>query len=246
MFTITKRELGGFLKSWRGYVFISIFTLIFSIFHFIYQGHDIHEIELLNMDGVYTFYILEQTLELLPLAFAVAIPLLTFDLFYNERSSGVGELLRSLPFSVRDMFAGKFHACEIMFVMAYALVNAVALLLGLYRNIEPMRIIIMTLSYLLVCNALLAINVFIAAVCKRRQVALSISYGVCILMVVLFLIGSKNVGVVANICSLVSVIGTFTPSLYGVLDLSAITLQITVRGVFVFLGYTYFKKDMVI
>ena len=246
MFTITKRELGGFLKSWRGYVFISIFTLIFSIFHFIYQGHDIQEIELLNMDGVYTFYILEQTLELLPLAFAVAIPLLTFDLFYNERSSGVGELLRSLPFSIGDIFAGKFHACEIMFVMAYALVNAVALLLGLYRNIEPMRIIIMTLSYLLVCNALLAINVFIAAVCKRRQVALSISYGVCILMTVLFLIGSKNVGVVANICSLVSVIGTFTPSLYGVLDLSAITLQITVCGVFVFLGYTYFKKDMAV
>lgn len=246
MFTITKRELGGFLKSWRGGVFISIFTLVFSIFNFIYQGHDIYEVELLNMDGVYTFYVLEQTLELLPLAFAVAIPLLTFDLFYSERSSGAGELLRSLPFSARDIFAGKFLACEIMFIMAYALVNAVALLLGFYKGIELSRILIITLSYFLVCNALLAINVFIAAVCKRRQVALSISYGVCIALLVLFLIGSKNVGVAANICSLVSVMGTFTPSLYGVLDLSALTLQITVCGVFVFLSYAYFKKDMVL
>ena len=246
MFTITKRELGGFLKGWRGYVFISIFTLIFSIFHFIYQGHDIHEIELLNMDGVYTFYILEQTLEMLPLAFAAAIPLLTFDIFHNERSTGVGELLRSLPFNVRDIFAGKFVACEIMFVMAYALVNAVALLLGLYKSIEIAKILIITLSYLLVCNALLAINLFIAAACKRRMVALGASYGVCILLWVLFLIGSKNTGVVANIFSLVSVIGTFTPSLYGVLDLSALTLQITVCGAFTFLGYKYFKKDMTI
>ena len=244
MFTITKRELGGFLKSWRGYVFISIFTLVFSIFHFIYQGHDIHETELLNMEGVYTFYILEQTLELLPIAFAAAIPLLTFDLFYNERSGGAGELLRSLPFSISDIFAGKFFACEIMFVIAYALVNVVAWFLGLYKGIELSRILILALSYLLVCNALLAINVFIAAVCKSRQVALSVSYGVGILLFVLFLIGSKNTGVAANICSLVSVMGTFTPSLYGILDLSALTLQITVCGVFVFLGYAYFKKDL--
>lgn len=246
MFTVMKREIGGFLKSHRGYAFMAIFIMVFSIFLFIYQGHDTSEIELVKTEGVYPFYILEQTIELLPLAFAVAIPMLTYDIFYHERSGGAGALLRTLPFSAKGIFAGKYLACEIVFVIAYALINLAMWLLGLYRNIEIAKTLISILSYVIVCNALLAVNMFIAAVCKRRLVSLGVSYGVCVLLVIFFAIGSNNTGAVATVFSHLSVMGTFIPALYGIFDLTALILQITVCATFTFLAYTYFKKDMAV
>ena len=246
MFTVIKRELGRFFKSHRGYAFMAIFVVVFSIFQLIYQGHDVDEINLVYMEGVYPFYILEQTLELLPLAFAAAIPMLTYGIFYDERSGGAGALLRSLPFSAKGIFAGKYLACEILFVIVYAVINIVMWLLGFYRNIEVIKTLISILSYILVCNALLAINMFVAAVCKRKFVALGISYAVCVVLVIFFVVGSNSTGALAKVFSTLSVMGTFTPALYGVFDLTALILQITVSGTFAFLAYVYFKKDIVL
>ncbi|MBE6668380.1 MAG: hypothetical protein E7607_08760 [Ruminococcaceae bacterium] len=246
MFTVMKREIGSFFKSYRGYAFMAIFIVIFSIFQLIYHGHDVDEINLVKAEGGYPFYTLEQTLELLPLAIAAAIPMLTYDIFYEERIGGAGNLLRSLPLSAKGIFVGKYLACEILFVIVYAVINLVMWLLGFYRNIEAVKTIISILSYILVFNALLAINMFVAAVCKRKFVALGVSYGVCAVLVVLFVVGSKNTGAVAKICSFLSVIGSFTPSLYGVLDLTALTLQITLCGLFAYLAYVYFKRDIIL
>ena len=99
-------------------------------------------------------------------------------------------------------------------------------------------------SYIFIANCLLAINVFIASVCKQKIVALIVGYGVSAVFTVLTAVRFSVSHTVAEILTPLSLFGTYTSGVFGMIDISYVILWISVGGVFAYLSYLFMKKEI--
>ena len=90
MIAIIKRELRALIFSWRSYAFIAIFAVCSCALRLMYNYMSLYDV-------IYGFINHEYILTFLPAALALAVPVITFSAYENERKNEVFSFLRSLP-----------------------------------------------------------------------------------------------------------------------------------------------------
>ena len=104
---IARRQLGSFLTSPLGYVFILAFVVLFGAVTF-------------GPEAFYKRNIADfgLTYAVMPWALAVLVPALVMTAWSSERENGTEELLLTLPLSILDAVLGKYLAVAAFFTIA--------------------------------------------------------------------------------------------------------------------------------
>ena len=248
MLTVLKREIRSPFSSYKGYLFVALFGIAFGVLRMVYHYLLMDKLTFILHDASsgtsFSLVAFEYMLTYLPFAFAIAAPILTFSIFDTERRMGAWSLLRSLPLTAKGVVFGKYLSALCVFLLSYTVLTVLSFLLGFYTGSELLTVMYSILFYALACNTLLAINFFISAVCKNKYVALGVSYGVNIIFAVLFATRYAVPYVLGGIFEKLSILGTHTSALVGIVDISAIILHLTVGGAFLYLSYVVLKNEM--
>ena len=237
MFSIYKRELKSFFCGYRGYAFTALFVLLTFAIRMVYNYMALY-------DSIYGFINHESVLAFLPAAFAIAAPILTFSIYENERKKDVFAFLRSLPLKATDIIFGKYLAALTVFACVYAVTLAVDLILGFYSGSAVLSVLLSIFGFILICNAILALDTFLAAVCKNKYLALGLSYGISAALVVLTVFRYSLPKILNDVITPFAVFGGYTSFVFGLLDLSPLVIWISVGGLFVYLTYLVMKKEI--
>jgi len=237
MFSVYKRELRDLFCGYRGYTFIALFSLgycaVRMIYHYLcmyqlYQGVS-------NIEDILTF---------LPAAFALSVPVMTFSLYENERKNNVFSFLRSLPLTAENVVLGKYLALLTAFIAPYAVLIVSDIVLGFYSGVSALTIVSGIVAYIFICNAMLALNVFLSSAIKNKFVALGVSYGVSVALVALVATSHLMPHWLMSLVNHLSVIGTYTSVVFGHMDITAVVLWLTMVAVFGYLSFAVVKSEM--
>jgi ABC-2 type transport system permease protein len=104
------KELIGFFANLTGYLVMSIFLVISSLFIFVFKGE--HNILAYGFADLAPFFLL------IPWLFIFLIPAITMRSFTIERNLGTLEMLATKPISSRKLIAGKYFAALTLIVIA--------------------------------------------------------------------------------------------------------------------------------
>ena len=171
MMTIYKRELRALYLGYRGYTFTAVFAILYCAVRMVYNYFNAYAISL-------GYFNAEYMLTFLPVAFALAVPVITFSVFERERSDEAFTFLRSLPVKSASVTLGKYFSLLTAFVIPYVLLIVLDLILGAYSGVAVLTVVLSHVAYILICNAILAVSFFCAAFIKNKHAALAVSYGI--------------------------------------------------------------------
>ncbi len=250
MLSVFKRELKAFFTGYRGYVFLIIFLVGFCIVKMVYNGMQVNPIDLVLTDAeygsIYTLTGFGYMLSYLPIAFVLAVPLLTFGMFSSEREGGAMSFLRSLPFNSRDIFFGKYFAIISVFSVSFAFLSAVGFILGFYNDADVASVLLGLLFYIIVCHTVTVIDILIAVLCKNKFLSFGVSYGINLMFVILFAVRYAIPYTVGGAFDYLSLIGSYTPYMLGIIDLSALCLQVSISAFALYLAYKLSKREIML
>lgn len=237
MFSVFKRELRSLFCGYRAYAFTAIFAIGYLTVRMIYNY-------MLLYDNIYGFMNQEYILTMLPVSFALATPVITFSMYDNERKKDVFSFLRSLPLTATGVFFGKYLSRAALFGMVYLALTVIDVVLGFYSGAPIGTILYSALSYILICNCVLAVNVFLASVIKNKYVSLGVGYGVTAALTALTVTCYSMPRILIKIVTPISLFGTYTSSVFGMVDISYLFLWLSVGALFICLSYVFFKKEI--
>ena len=243
MFSVYKRELKSLFTCYRGYTFAAVFMIAFCLLRMFYHYVNMTEVQL-PLETLLGFATSEYSLAFLPVVFALTAPLLTFGIFASEREKNATSFLRTLPLSVKDIVFGKYLAVLTAVAVPYAFLALLSWMLGFYDNGNALTVIINILAYFLVCVTVLSIYFFVSSLCKNKLLALGIELGIGILLTVLIATRYFVPRILTKIFEFLSIIASHESSIYGILDISALVMWVTLSVLFVCLAYLFVKKEM--
>lgn len=110
MFAILKKEISGFFSSLTGYIVISVFLLINSLFMWIFPG------EWNILDSGYAS--LDTLFFISPWVFLFLVPAVTMRMIAEEKRLGTLELIFTRPLSEREIIYGKYLASVVLVLLA--------------------------------------------------------------------------------------------------------------------------------
>ncbi len=110
MWTLFKKELGGFFNSFTGYVVIICFLLLNGLFMWVFKG------QMNIIDGGYAS--LDTLFALAPWVFLFLVPAITMRMFAGEKSSGTIELLFTRPINEIQISTAKFLAAWVLVIVS--------------------------------------------------------------------------------------------------------------------------------
>jgi ABC-2 type transport system permease protein len=110
MYAIFRKEITGFFSSLTGYIVITVFLLINSLFMWVFPG----EWNILDSGyaGLDTLFFLS------PWVFMFLVPAVTMRMIAEEKKSGTIELIYSRPITERGIIYGKFLASVSLVLLA--------------------------------------------------------------------------------------------------------------------------------
>jgi ABC-2 type transport system permease protein len=110
MFTIFRKEISGFFSSLTGYIVITVFLLINSLFMWVFPGEwNIFDSGIAGLDTL--FFIS-------PWVFLFLVPAVTMRMIAEEKRLGTIELIYSRPITERGIIWGKYLASVILVLLA--------------------------------------------------------------------------------------------------------------------------------
>ena len=236
MISVFKREFKSLFCGYRAYSFMAIFALCYLAVRMVYNY-------LLLYDKTYGLLNQEYILVLLPAAFALAVPVITFSMFEEERRGALIPFLRSLPLTENDLFLGKCLSRVALLGVVYSALIIIDVLLGFYSGAPAFTLIYSIISYLLISFLMLALNIFLACACKNKFIALGVGYGINAILITITIIRYVGSRTFFRILEPMSIFGTYSTAVFGVLDLSYVFLWISLCGLFAYLSYVTFKKE---
>ena len=168
MRAIFKKEFFGYFHNMTGYIFLSFFIfmigLYFSLIN-VFAGHLDYQ------------YVLSNT----SILFLIIIPLLTMNLFSQEKRNKTDQLLFTAPVSVLKITLGKYFAAVSLFFFAMFLTLIFpSILLIFAENINDLafgRILSSYLGYFLLGACFIAVGLFISSLFENSIVAGIIIFG---------------------------------------------------------------------
>ncbi|MFO7842355.1 MAG: gliding motility-associated ABC transporter permease subunit GldF [Bacteroidales bacterium] len=106
MFTLLKKEINSFFSSLTGYIVITVFLVVNSLFIWVFPGQN-------NvLDGGYAT--LDSLFTIAPWIFLFLVPAVTMRMFADEKHSGTIELLFTRPLSDFQIIFAKYLAALLL------------------------------------------------------------------------------------------------------------------------------------
>lgn len=174
IWTITKRELGGYFMSPVAYVFIVIFLLLNGFFTFM-LGHMIEAGEATLM----RFFMWH------PWIYMVFAPAVAMRLWSEERRLGTMELLLTMPITPWQAIVGKFLASWIFLFISLALSFPVVWTVCYLGNPDMGTIFAGYLGSFLMAGGFLAVTSATSAITRSQVVSLIISVVACFFLILI-------------------------------------------------------------
>lgn len=214
IWTITKRELGGYFASPVAYVFIVIFLLLVGFFTFMVGGF--FERGEASLTG--SFFVWH------PWLYLFLVPAVGMRLWSEERRLGTMELLLTMPITTWQAIVGKFLASWLFLALALALTFPVVLSVNYLGHPDNGVIFCGYVGSLLLAGAYLAIGCMTSAMTRNQVISFIVSVVVCLFLIlagwppVTRLLDSLEWHWLRNLAAALSVMTHFEPFQRGVVD----------------------------
>ncbi|MBM3353134.1 MAG: ABC transporter permease [Betaproteobacteria bacterium] len=172
VWTIAKRELGGYFTSPVAYVFLVIFLLLAGFFTFT-AGAFFERGEA----GLTAFFAWH------PWLYLVLVPAVGMRLWSEERRSGTIELLLTMPVTTAQAIAGKYLASWLFLALALALTFPVVITVNVLGNPDNGTLLAGYLGSLMLAGAYLAVSCMTSAMTRNQVVAFILSVVLCLFLI---------------------------------------------------------------
>lgn len=173
IWTITKRELGGYFNSPVAYVFIVIFLLLNGFFTFM-LGFFFERGQASLAEPFFSWH---------PWLYLFLVPAVGMRLWAEERRAGTLELLLTLPITSWQAIVGKFVASWIFLGIALVLTFPVVITTAYLGDPDFGAIIAGYLGSLLLAGAYLGITELMSATTRNQVIAFILSVVICFFLI---------------------------------------------------------------
>lgn len=229
IWTIAKRELGGYFTSPVAYVFIVIFLLMTGLFTFM-----IGRILERGEASLFWFFYWH------PWLYLVLVPAVGMGVWAEERRLGTIELLLTMPITAWEAIIGKFIAAWIFLGVALFLTFPVVISVNYLGNPDNGVILCAYIGSFLLGGAYLAISTMTSAMTRNQVVSFILSVVICLFLIlcgfppVTDLIQNYLPQVIIDIVASFSVMPHFDSFKRGLLDFRdvAFFVSIIIFGLF--------------
>ncbi len=236
IWTIAKRELGGFFNSPVAYVFIVIFLLLNGFFTFM-LGFFFERGQASLAEPFFSWH---------PWLYLFLVPAAGMRLWAEERRVGTLELLLTMPITAWQAIVGKFLASWLFLVIALALTFPVVITVSFLGNPDTGAILSGYLGSALLAGAFLAVTELTSALTRNQVISFIISVVVCLFLIlcgwdpVTNLLVNWAPETVVNLVKSFSTWHHFTAFQRGVVDLRDVVYFLSV------IGFSLFSTSVVL
>ena len=153
---------------------------------------------------------------------AILIPVIACFSINGERKRGTDELLAVLPLTRAQIVLGKFFGILSFLMIPTGVMFIYPVIAGFFGDPVYLYSYVTLLLFVVFEAFIVALSLAFSAAFKKGWIAITVTYGV---LLVLFLIGSFSVlmpEVIGNICRALSPFRQFDTIVFGVLDISAL------------------------
>lgn len=172
IWTIAKRELGGYFASPVAYVFIVIFLLLTGFFTFMIGGFfERREASLIS------FFMWH------PWLYLFLVPAAGMRLWSEERRLGTLELLLTMPITPWQAIVGKFLASWLFLALALGLTFPVAMTVNYLGEPDNGIIFCGYVGSLLLAGGYLAISCMTSAMTRNQVISFILSVVICLFLI---------------------------------------------------------------
>ncbi|XHR30326.1 MAG: ABC transporter permease [Chthoniobacteraceae bacterium] len=213
IFTIAKRELGGFFNSPVAYVFLVIFLLLSGFMTFMISNW--FGMGQANLGGFLVWH---------PWLYLFLVPAVGMRMWSEERRLGTIELLLTMPVTPWQAIAGKFLAAWAVLGIALLLTFPMIVTVNALGHPDNGIIVAGYLGSFLMAGAYLAVTSMTSALTRNQVVSFIISVVVCLFLILAgfppitdLLVRWASPGVVETVASF-SVMTHFAGLQKGVID----------------------------
>ena len=172
IWTITKRELGGYFNSPVAYVFLVIFLLMTAAFTFL-----IGQFMDRNQATLQPFFMWH------PWIYLFLVPAVGMRLWSEERRQGTMELLLTLPISLWHCIIGKFLASWIFLTLALAMTFPIWITVNYLGDPDNSVILASYIGSFFLAGAYLSITSMTSAFTRNQVISFILSVVICLFLV---------------------------------------------------------------
>jgi len=172
VWTIAKRELGGYFTSPVAYVFLVIFLLLAGFFTF--TAGAFFERGEAGLGAFFAWH---------PWLYLILVPAVGMRLWSEERRAGTIELLLTMPVTTAQAIIGKFLASWLFLALALALTFPVIITANVLGDPDNGVIFTGYIGSLLLAGAYLAVSCMTSAMTRNQVVAFILSVVVCLFLI---------------------------------------------------------------
>jgi len=172
IWTITKRELGGYFSSPVAYVFIVIFLLLNGFFTFMLGGF--FERGQATLASFFMWH---------PWLYLFLVPAAGMRLWSEERRLGTLELLLTMPVTAWQAIVGKFIASWLFLILALALTFPVVFTVAYLGDADGGAIFAGYVGSALLAGGYLAVACLTSAVTRNQVISFILSVVICFFLI---------------------------------------------------------------
>lgn len=186
MLAIFKREFSSYFKTYIGYIFITVFMIIFAIF---FIGLFSNGVAIGSSEAR-----VEKLLDPMAVIITFIIPILTMRVFAEEKKQGTESLLMTSPRSIFDIVIGKFLAISaiVLITIILTLIYPIITLFFTKANFTYNTVITTYTGFILLSLCYVSIGMVFSAITENQIIAYIISLVAVIAL--WFLPGIKEFG----------------------------------------------------
>lgn len=231
MFTLFKKEIASFLSSLIGYITVTVFLLVISLFMWVLEtDSNILENGYATIDPLFS---------IAPWVFLFLIPAITMRSFADEKKAGTIELLLTRPISDLQIILAKYFA-GFMLVL-FALLPTLLYFYSVYHlgnpvgNIDTGGMWGSYIGLLFLGAAFVAIGIFSSAITDNQVISFIVALFLCFFLFTGFdFISSFALfGKVDNLILALGINDHYTSMSRGVIDTRDVIYFLSLIGVFV-------------
>ena len=230
MFAIFKKEIRNYFLTPIGYIFISPFILLSAMFFI--QGVVYYQTARVD-------YILSPV----NIICLFIVPILTMQLFAEERNKKTDQLLITAPVNVYEIVAGKYLAAFAVFFAALAFTFIYTIILFVIGKPVLSEVIGSYLGFILIWAVIISVGIFISSLTESQVVAAILTFMV---LLVLYSIDSWTASitqpVVKTVIGWLSVFKRYSNFQIGLLSLPDVLYYLSFVFVMLFLTARNIEK----
>ena len=211
MWAVFKKELKTYFLSPIGYITISVFMLMYSIFFYLTT---------ISYGSVYLGDLYYATARY---GLLLMIPLLTMRMFSEERKSGTEQLLLTSPRSVSSIVLGKFFAAVTIILITILFSIVYAIIISFFGDVTIPTLIVTMIGFLLLAMAAVSIGMLASSITENQIISAILTIG--ILVAPWFLIDMSEIFSSIDLIDKFLGFATGTISIADVISLLSITVM---------------------